>query len=123
MIEAKFGLSVAPITQRTATQLGLHSTEGVVIIGVAPGTKGYWAGLRVGDAIVAIDLEPVTSIETWNAIVSEMDDDATPMLTVIRMAMLVSGSRYGFASMRSRKRSAARRASSFVLSGKTIRNS
>jgi serine protease Do len=83
-IEARFGLSVAPITQRTAAQLGLHSTEGVVIIDVAPGTKGYWAGLRVGDAIIAIDLEPVTSIETWNAIVSEMSDDATPLLTVIR---------------------------------------
>ena len=82
--EGKFGLTVAEITEQTASQLGLQSQEGVVIIGVAPGTLAYWAGMRIGDVVIAIDLAPVTSIDDWNAIVSEMDEDDEPMLTVIR---------------------------------------
>jgi len=82
--EELFGLSVAPITQRIATQLGLQSTDGVVIIDVTPGTKGYWAGLRVGDVIVEIDREPVVSIEDWNGLISGMSEADEPMLTVTR---------------------------------------
>jgi len=79
-----FGLSVGVITESAARQLGLQSNEGVVIIDVAPGEKGYWAGLRPGDVIVAIDLATVTSVEDWNRIVADLDESDSPTLQVIR---------------------------------------
>ncbi len=79
-----FGLSVGSITETTARQLGLQSREGVVIIDVAPGEKGYWAGLRAGDVITAIDLQPVQSVDDWNEIVADLDEADSPTLKVIR---------------------------------------
>ncbi|MBN1857674.1 trypsin-like peptidase domain-containing protein [Candidatus Bipolaricaulota bacterium] len=79
-----FGLSVGVITESTARQLGLQSQEGVVIIDVAPGEKGYWAGLRPGDVITAIDLQPVQSVDDWNEIVADLDEADSPTLKVIR---------------------------------------
>jgi len=82
--ESRFGLTVAPLTRSIALRLGLQSTRGVVIIEIAPGTKGYWAGLEEGDVIREINQIPIDTVEDWNFIVSRMDDDATPVLTVIR---------------------------------------
>jgi len=79
-----FGLSVGIITESAARQLGLQSQEGVVIIDVVPGEKGYWAGLRPGDVVLAIDLEPIRSIEDWNRVVADLEETDSPTLRVIR---------------------------------------
>ena len=56
----------------------------MVIIEVAPGTKGYWAGLQADDVILEINRIPIDSVSDWNAIVDGLSDDATPVLTVAR---------------------------------------
>jgi len=82
--ETKFGLTVGAITQSIAQQLGLRSVEGVVILEVGSGSKGHWAGLRAGDVILEIDRHVIASVEEWNAAVSKMPDDATPLFTILR---------------------------------------
>ena len=83
----KFGLTVGPITASMAQSLGLNSPQGVVIMDVAAGSAADWAGLQAKDVIMAVNLEPVKSIQDWNTIVGELSDDAAPMLTVFRNGM------------------------------------
>ncbi len=80
----KFGLTVGPVTASLAGRLGLHSPQGVVIMEVASGSKAYWAGLQQDDVILEIDLQPTASVDDWNAVVAEMDEEANPMLTILR---------------------------------------
>ncbi|MEA3356417.1 MAG: trypsin-like peptidase domain-containing protein [Candidatus Bipolaricaulota bacterium] len=80
----KFGLTVGSVTPEVAQRLGLQSARGVVIIEVEPGSRAYWAGLEVDDVVLEIDLQPVESVEDWDAIVSELEEDANPMFTILR---------------------------------------
>jgi len=80
----KFGLTVGEVTPSLAQRLGLHSYQGVVIMKVEPGSRAYWAGLEVDDVILEIDRQKITSVDDWNEIVSEMDEDANPMFTIVR---------------------------------------
>lgn len=75
---------MGPVTPNIAKQLGLQSTQGVVIMDVAAGSRAYWAGLEPNDVILEIDLRPVASAEDWNAMVAGMGDDANPMFTILR---------------------------------------
>ena len=81
---SKFGLTVGPITKTIVQQLGLHSTQGVVIMEVASDSKAYWAGLEVGDVILEVNLEPIVTIADWSALVSQMTDDSNPLFTILR---------------------------------------
>jgi len=80
----KFGLTVGPVTASLAGRLGLQSPQGVVIMEVASGSKAYWAGLLQDDVILEIDLQPIGSVDDWNAVVAEMDEEANPMFTILR---------------------------------------
>jgi serine protease Do len=80
----KFGLTVGPVTASLAARLGLQSPQGVVIMEVASGSKADWAGLEQNDVILEIDLRPIGSVDEWNAIVAEMDEEANPMFTILR---------------------------------------
>ncbi len=81
---SKFGITVGPITRIVARHLGLNSTEGVVIMGVAAESRADRAGLVEGDVILEVDHQPVESVEGWNALISELNDDAQVTLTVLR---------------------------------------
>ena len=80
----KFGLTVGPITSALGQRLGLHSAQGVVIMDVAPGSRADWAGLEENDVIREINRQKVDSVDEWNALVGEMDDNTTLMLTILR---------------------------------------
>jgi serine protease Do len=84
-----FGLTVGPITGIVARQLGLNSTDGVVIMGVAAGSRADRTGLAEGDIILEIDHRPIESIDEWNAEISELDEDAFVTLTILRNGKLV----------------------------------
>jgi len=79
-----FGMAVGPITSIVARHLGLNSTEGVVIMDVTAGGRADRAGLVEGDIIVEIDHQPIGSVEEWNSFVSELDEDAKVVLTILR---------------------------------------
>jgi S1-C subfamily serine protease len=59
------GLVPAPITPQIAQRLGLDSTEGVIVGGVAPGGPADRAGLAPGDVITAVDGEATATPEDF----------------------------------------------------------
>jgi serine protease Do len=80
----KFGLTVGAISASAAQSLGLQSTQGVVIMDVASGSRADWAGLQTNDVIREINRQQVQSVSDWNTMVQGMDDNAVLLLTVIR---------------------------------------
>ena len=87
------GISVGPITPIVAEHLGLNSSEGVVIMDLAAGSRAAQAGLDEGDVILEVDHRPIGSIEDWNEAVSELGEDDSVTLTVYREG------RIGFVSL------------------------
>ena len=79
-----FGITVGPITPIVARHLGLNSTDGVVIMDVAAGSRADRAGLVEGDVVLEVNHQPIESVEGWNAVISEVDGDAQITLTVLR---------------------------------------
>ncbi|MFO8033583.1 MAG: trypsin-like peptidase domain-containing protein [Candidatus Bipolaricaulota bacterium] len=79
-----FGLGVRAITPELMDRYNLDRLEGVVVVAVDPGSRAYWSGVNEGDLIVEVDRQSVASVEDWNELVEEMDEDADVALTVIR---------------------------------------
>ncbi len=86
--ESKFGLTVEAIAPIVARHLGLNSTDGVVIIEVAAGSRADTAGLAEGDVILEVNHQPVTSVSEWNDTLSEIDEDTAITLTILRNRQL-----------------------------------
>jgi serine protease Do len=87
--EAAFGITVGPITEVMAHQLGLNSTEGVVIMEIASGSRAERAGLDSGDVILGINRRAIDSVEAWDAAVGSIGENGQVTLTVFRSGRLV----------------------------------
>jgi serine protease Do len=83
-----FGMTVGSITEVVARQLGLNSTEGVVIMDVARGGRAEQAGLVAGDVILGVNQQAIDSVETWNTVVGSLGADDRVSLTVFRAGRL-----------------------------------
>lgn len=82
------GITVGPITAIIARQLGLNSTNGVVIMQVESGSRAEKAGLTEGDAILRIDHAAIETMDAWDSAVSELDDSDEVTLTTYRNGRL-----------------------------------
>jgi serine protease Do len=78
------GITVGAISTIIAQQLGLNSTDGVVIMNVQQGSRAEQAGLAEGDVVLEINHQEVTSVDDWNTTVSELSDSSAVTLTVFR---------------------------------------
>ncbi len=62
------GITVTPVNQRVAAQLGLEpESKGVVILEVQPGSAAQKKGLRPADVIVEVNERPVTGLDELKA--------------------------------------------------------
>jgi serine protease Do len=82
--ESFHGITVGSISDIIAQQLGLNSTDGVVIMDVATGSKAEEVGLSEGDIILEIDHDSIASVDAWETVISELDEDAEVTLTIYR---------------------------------------
>ncbi len=82
------GLTVGTLTEVVARQLGLNSTEGVVIMDVARGGRAEQAGLSAGDVILGVEQQAIDSVETWNSAIASLGADEQITLTVFRAGRL-----------------------------------
>jgi serine protease Do len=85
---APFGITVGPITEVVAGQLGLNSTEGVVIMEIASGSRAERAGLTPGDVVLGVNRKAVESVDAWNAAIASIGTDGQITLTVFRAGRL-----------------------------------
>ena len=56
------GLKLSPVTPQIQQKLGLASNRGVVIIGIEPKSKAAQEGFQVGDVIIQIENQPISSL-------------------------------------------------------------
>jgi S1-C subfamily serine protease len=64
---AYIGLRPTPITREIADQLGLGSTDGVIVASVVPGGPAEKAGIAAGDIVLAVDGRPTPTPENFLA--------------------------------------------------------
>ena len=72
--DGAFGLRAEPLTRERARELGVSTDTGVVITGVAPGSRAADAGLRAGDVIERVDGKDVTSVDELRAALGAKSD-------------------------------------------------
>ncbi len=81
---SKFGISVRDNSEEIADQLGLNTSQGVVISDIGHGSKADWAELQLGDVILEGNGQEISSVDDWNRIISNMDEDKAPILYIMR---------------------------------------
>jgi serine protease Do len=79
-----FGLRVSDITPDLAKQLGLKKTEGIVVVGVEPGSVAQRAGLKAGDVILEVNRQKVTSENNYRGIMEKTKPDQGVLFLIDR---------------------------------------
>ncbi|MFQ5912781.1 MAG: DegQ family serine endoprotease [Nitrospinota bacterium] len=69
------GLTVQPLTQERAKELGLKGDQGVVVQEVDPDSPAAHASLRPGDIILEVNRQAVSSVGDLRAALSKSDED------------------------------------------------
>ncbi|MEW6322088.1 MAG: trypsin-like peptidase domain-containing protein [Acidobacteriota bacterium] len=77
-------LEVAPLTSRLAAELGVPSTEGVLITAMRRGTSAARAGIRPGDVIVAFNGQPITDTSQLLRAIADAAIGSTARIDVVR---------------------------------------
>ncbi len=78
------GVLLEPVTPDLAPKFGLKDIHAAVITDVTPGAPGAKAGLKVGDAITAIDGQSIKDSNDLQIKVTEHAPDSTVKLSVVR---------------------------------------
>jgi serine protease Do len=60
--EDKWGLQLHDLSPQIGHQFRLQADQGVVVVGVEPGSPAYEAGIQPGDLIVEVNRQPVNSV-------------------------------------------------------------
>jgi serine protease Do len=81
--EKRLGLAVQELTPDMARSLGLSSSQGVVVSGVAEGSPADEVGIRRGDVILEVNQEQVNSVHDYQA-ATQRAGDAGPVLFLVR---------------------------------------
>jgi len=78
------GVQTEEVTKENFTKYGLSEVRGVAIEKVAEGSPAEKAGLQIGDVIVRLNNEDVTSIRKLSRLLGEVSPDHQAKLTVVR---------------------------------------
>ena len=70
--EETLGLTVEPLTPEASQRFKLTAKAGLVVTEVAPGSSGDQAGIRAGDAILEVNRQPVTDVESFRRIIASV---------------------------------------------------
>ena len=81
---AYLGVQPAPVTEELSRSFDLGVDEGALVQAVPPNTPAARAGIRQGDVIVALDGEPIATVEDLYASLRRFDPGETVAVTVVR---------------------------------------
>lgn len=81
---AMLGVTVAPMTQSLAAQLGIDETEGVYIADVQKGGVAEKAGIREGDVIAEINLTKIKSTAILQEQMNRLRPGEQAVVTIVR---------------------------------------
>jgi serine protease Do len=72
--QGKWGLQLQDLSPEAAREAGLGSDQGVVVVGVRPGSPAEEAALQKGDIILEVNRQPVKSVEEMKAMMARSGD-------------------------------------------------
>ncbi len=81
---AFLGIEYAPITPQIAQRFGLETAEGVLVIGVVPGSPADTAGIAPGDVITRFDDRPLREVSDLLVALRRAQPGQTATLSVLR---------------------------------------
>jgi serine protease Do len=79
-----WGLQLHDLTPQIGQQLGLHADQGVVVVGVEPGSPAHEAGIRQGDVIVEVNRQAVNSVDEVRETIDKSKEKDQLLLLVQR---------------------------------------
>jgi serine protease Do len=82
--KGQWGLQLHELNPQIAHQLRLKADQGVVVVGVEPGSPAHEAGIQQGDVIVEVDRHPVNSVEDVKENIDNSKDKDHLLLLVQR---------------------------------------
>lgn len=83
-VERGLGIEVSDVTQTIRNRLGIKRSEGVVIVGVTPGSVASEAGLRTGDLVLEINGNSVKGLSDYKKILAGSGERKTLLFLVER---------------------------------------
>jgi serine protease Do len=82
--KGKWGLRLHELNNEIRQQLGFEAGEGVVVVGVEPGSPADEAGIQKGDVIVEVNRQPVNSVVDVKNNIGKSKDKENLLLLVQR---------------------------------------
>jgi len=82
--KGKWGLQLHDLSPQIAQQFRLEADQGVVVVGVEPGSPADEAGIQQGDVIVEVERHPVSSVNDVKEKIGEAKDKDHLLLLVQR---------------------------------------
>jgi len=79
------GLQLSEITPDMARRFNVDETDGAIVIGVKPGSKGDDAGIQVGDVIKEVNRQPVGSPRDYYSIIRKAKTGETILIYMRRL--------------------------------------
>jgi serine protease Do len=83
--EGEYGFEVTELTPEIARRFNITETSGVIVVGVAPGSKAAAAGVEKGDLIIEINRATVASVKDFKQLINPHQDGEGIRLLVKRM--------------------------------------
>lgn len=80
--QGKWGLQLQDVNPQVASELGLKSKSGVLVVGVVPGSPADQAALQQGDVILEANRQPVKSVNELKEKIAGMGDKDSLVLLV-----------------------------------------
>ncbi len=82
--KGRWGLQLHDLSPEMAHQFRLQADQGVVVVGVEPGSPAHEAGIRQGDVIVEVNRQPVHSVAEVKQNIDKTGDEDHLLLLVQR---------------------------------------
>ncbi len=83
--ESGYGLQITDLTPEIAGRLKLEAEKGVVVVGVAPGSKAEKAGIERGDLILEVNRRNVDSVSEFKSAIDRQKQSGSLDLLVKRL--------------------------------------
>ncbi len=84
-MESALGIEIANITTDMMDQFNLGSTDGVMVVGVGPNSKGAKAGIVKGDVIREINHQRIKNVDDYKDVMGKIDDGDAVQFFIKRM--------------------------------------
>jgi serine protease Do len=78
------GIAVSNLPPEVARQFNLKNTEGVIVVGIEPDSKGEKAGILAGDIIKEINHEDVDNVDEYSKEIGKIKSGETIYMYILR---------------------------------------